>query len=91
MREVTASRPRYVVLANLSTSLMMTPETDRYVFAESRRWIARKYRLEFVARPRGGDDPGFDFLYGSEAERMAAETSEETRPRAWVAVYRRRK
>ena len=91
IREVTESRPRYVILANLSTSLLTTAQTDRYVFDETGQWLARKYRLEFVASPRGGDDPGFDFFYGAEANRMAAEMDERGDARAWVAVYRRRK
>jgi hypothetical protein len=89
MREVTASRPRYVVVANLHTSLLMTPKTDRYVFDETMRWIAKAYRLEFVALPRGGEDPGFDFVYGSDARQAASELGE--RAAAWVAVYRRRR
>ena len=90
IREVKANRPRYVVVVNLRTSLMATPGTDTYVFEETVKILASGYRLEFVVRPHGGD-PGFDFLYGSEARRAELEVVQQNRSRPGLAVYRRRK
>ncbi len=69
---------------------MATPGTDTYVFEETVKILASGYRLEFVARPHGGD-PGFDFLYGSEARRAELEVVQQNRSRPGLAVYRRRK
>lgn len=90
IREVRANRPRYVVVANLRTSLMTGPETDTYVFEETLKILRGGYRLEFVVRPHAGD-PGFDFLYGSEARRAAAEIEQQARSQPGLVVYRRRK
>jgi hypothetical protein len=88
MREVTAAKPRYVVMTNLRTSLLMTPESERFIFEETGRWLSRRYRLEFVALPRGkGQD--FEFVYGAEAKRQVAEAREKKERRPWIAVYRR--
>jgi hypothetical protein len=88
IREVQAAEPRYVVVANLSTSLMANSQTDPFVFDETRRWLARHYRLEFVALPRAGKRE-FDFIYGSDARGAMDGSQGQDPPRAWVAVYRR--
>jgi 4-amino-4-deoxy-L-arabinose transferase-like glycosyltransferase len=88
MREVAEAEPRYVVMANLRTSLLITPETERFVFEETARWLSRLYRLEFVALP-GGEGRDFEFVYGSEAKRLVANAREKGERRPWIAVYRR--
>ncbi len=88
IREVQAANPRYVVVANLSTSLMANSNTDPYVFDETRRWLARHYRLEFVAIPQAGKRE-FDFIYGSGARAAMGDSDARAAPRAWVAVFRR--
>jgi 4-amino-4-deoxy-L-arabinose transferase-like glycosyltransferase len=88
MREVTAAEPRYVVMTNLRTSLLMTPDSERFVFEETARWLSRHYRLEFMALPRG-ESHDFEFVYGAEAKRLVAEAREKGERRPWIAVYRR--
>jgi 4-amino-4-deoxy-L-arabinose transferase-like glycosyltransferase len=88
MREVIAARPRYVVRTNIPASLLITRNSERYVFEETLRWLSREYRLEFVALV-AGEQPEFDFVYGAEAKRVTAEGAEEQQPLLWIAVYRR--
>ncbi len=69
---------------------MTNPGTDTYVFQETVKILRGGYRLEFVVRPHAVD-PGFGFLYGSEARRAAAEIARQARSQPGLAVYRRRK
>ncbi len=88
IREVSAARPRYVVVANLHTSLMADEQTEGYIFAATRRFLERHYELEFVALPVA-DDRCYDLIYGSEAQQAMGGPNPEDSPEAWVAVYRR--
>jgi hypothetical protein len=88
IREVVAAEPRYVVVANLRTSLMTDEQTEDYIFSATRRLLARHYELEFVALPVA-DDRGYELIYGSEAQRIMEVPEGEDSPVAWLAVYRR--
>ncbi len=87
LAEVAASRPRYLVWVNVSTSLLVSDETEREVFVRSREML-RDYRLELLARAKR-DGSGYAFRSGAGAQRWLADAQPAGLSRPWVAVYRR--
>ena len=88
LAEVARARPRYVVWVHVSTSLLMSDRTDRWIFEETDRMLARDYAIELVAHPdaRGED---YVFAHGRAALRWLDAERERLEELPWVAVYRR--
>ncbi|MGE4608877.1 MAG: glycosyltransferase family 39 protein [Myxococcota bacterium] len=87
-REAEASRPRYVIWVNISSSLLLHSDTTRHVFEAATRMTTSGYGLEFVAFPRGHRNP-YEFVYGNRAEREFARVRKLAKGTSWIAVYRR--
>lgn len=88
LAEVRAARPRYVVWVNVPTSLLVSEESERGVFAGSEELLRRGHRLELLARP-APDGSGYVFERGSAAARWLAAARPAGLALPWVAVYRR--
>ena len=88
LAEVERARPRYVVWVHVSTSLLMSDRTDRWIFEETDRMLARDYAIELVAHP---DERGEDYVFahGRAALRWLDAERERLEELPWVAVYRR--
>jgi hypothetical protein len=87
--DISATRPLYVVWANLRSSLLRSDETEPYVFDASRELVGREYRLELLVLPAMEGD-SYDFVYGAEAREMMKAAGKRAESAAWVALYRRR-
>jgi 4-amino-4-deoxy-L-arabinose transferase-like glycosyltransferase len=86
--EVRASRPLYVVWAEIPDSLPMHAGTRRLVFDATAAMLERDYLLEFVVRA-DLERETFEFVYGTEAGRWVLEAQEQGLRLPWIAVYRR--
>jgi regulator of protease activity HflC (stomatin/prohibitin superfamily) len=84
--EVEASRPRYVVWANVPTSLLSSDRTEQHVFEASDAMLRRDYRLEFVVRPDEGLE-SYDLVYGSDACAGSSRPAPSSgRSRGWRSI-----
>ncbi len=88
MAEVRASRPRYVVWAHLSTSLLSSEDTEPWIFETTDEMLRRDYRLEFLVRPDDALET-YETVRGKEALRWIREHEEDLSRLPWVGVHRR--
>ncbi len=88
LAEVTRARPRYVVWVHISTSLLISERTDRWIFEETDRMLARDYAMEFVAHADERGE-GYVFSHGHAALRWLDAERGRLAELPWVAVYRR--
>ena len=88
IREVEASRPRYVVWVNVPTSLLSAEGSDPYIFEATNALLRREYGLEFVVRLDERLE-NYEFVYGSEALRWVVDARTDLQGLPWLAVYRR--
>ncbi|MDJ0850156.1 MAG: glycosyltransferase family 39 protein [Myxococcota bacterium] len=88
MAQVRASRPRYVVWAHLSTSLLTSAETEPWIFEATDEMLRRHYRLEFVMRP---DDTlrSYERVDGDAAVRWIRRHRAGASGLPWIGVHRR--
>jgi len=88
MQEVRAARPGYVVVVDVSTSLLASDETDPWIFQATDQLLADEYRLELLARP---DDAQQSYVleYGADALRWLRRQRSEPDALPLIEVYRR--
>jgi hypothetical protein len=87
--EVARAQPRYVVWAQVPTSLLLSAESERLVFDATSALLARAYDIELVAQV-DPDGLGWELLRGSQARGWAEAGGAQRADRPWLAVYRRR-
>jgi hypothetical protein len=89
VEEVKRAQPLYVVWAQVPTSLLLSPDSERQVFEATSALLARAYEVELVAQVEP-DGLGWEFLRGSRARGWAEAGGAQRADRPWLAVYRRR-
>lgn len=86
--QVRASRPRYVVWAEVSTSLLASPQTDPFLFDAVRDMLRRDFRLELLLRTDPASE-SYETAHGREALSWLAQRRDAAVPLPWIALYRR--
>ena len=71
IEEVRATRPLYVVWADVATSLSRTPRSEPLIFDATTELLAREYAIELVVRPTRAWQP----MRSIEARRLGATSS----------------
>ena len=89
IEEVEATRPLYVVWADVETSLLRTPRSEILIFDATTELLARDYQIELVVRPDAS--LAAYAIDRGEAARRYVERARATQRGAlpWIAVYRR--
>lgn len=86
LEEVQATRPLYVVWADVATSLSRTPRSEPLIFDATTELLARDYEIELVVRP-DASLAAYAIDRGEAARRYVEQARATQLP--WIAVYRR--